>query len=751
MQQLITVVRRAADGDSDSFAYLVMRFQDMAVGYAYSVLEDFQLAEDASQEAFIEAFRDLSQLREPKAFPSWLRRLVFKQCDRIWRGKHQEAVPLEAAQPLASRLPEPIEVAEQSEVRGRVRSAIQSLPENERRVTMLFYISDYSQREITEFLDIPVTTVKKRLYAARKSLRKEMLHMVTEHMRGSRPSQDQQFVTRVEFFIAVKNGDLLQVEALLGKNSELAHARTDGRLTSKGHFWPIGTTALNWAARMGDTQLATLLISHGSDVNGIVPSGDRDQAPLHEATNTKQVDMVRLLIERGADVNAATLLGQTPLHNAVLRNDPEIARLLIENKADVNVITKQGYAPVDWAAVRGHSRLIDLLVEHGAARPEPPASAATIKPSHKGRSRKAPTGQNVLGRLIDGSGQPIDDGPALNKAQAQPIYRSMANPVSSLLETGIKVIDLIAPLRRGGHHGLFTPLSGVGLMFVAGQLVQSISTLHGGYVVYMGLEEVGYAAKDRQNEFRMEMGVDDETLNSRTVFVYGKAGDPDSKWRQVAETGLTIAEDFRGQGHDVLLVVEGKLTLSDELVCYLKTNAGSTPDAAITTLYVANHTVGLEPDHIAVLDSGITFNRERALQGLFPAIDPVRSASRMLRDGLLGSAHTEVATEAQRLIRRYDDGLHWAVEHQGLDGLSYLDDPQADRLIAIRSRRLQRFLTQPLPGADHFSGIPGVYVSLEDTIKGCRAIVDGKYDSLPEQAFYMVGTIESAVEKADRL
>jgi RNA polymerase sigma factor (sigma-70 family) len=194
---LESVLQRAATGDADAFGTVVRRFQDLAVGYAFSLLGDFHLAEDAAQEAFLQAYQDLWQLRDPKAFPAWFRKLIFKHCDRLTRNKRLEIVPLESAATLASGEPDPFEAIEMREVNDRVHAAIRCLADHERAVMTLFYIGEYSHKEIGAFLDLPVTTIKKRLHDARKHLKERMVAMVHDNLQENRPSRDEQFVEQL--------------------------------------------------------------------------------------------------------------------------------------------------------------------------------------------------------------------------------------------------------------------------------------------------------------------------------------------------------------------------------------------------------------------------------------------------------------------------------------------------------------------------------------------------------------------------
>ncbi len=195
MEELRSLVSRAQAGDLDAYGEIVRRFQDMAYGYAYSILGDFHLAEDAAQEAFIRAYGDLGKLDDPAAFPGWFRRIVFKQCDRLTRRKRLPTTPLESARPIASGSPGPVEKVEEREMADRVLKAIRSLPENERTITTLFYINGYSQKDIAEFLEVPVTTVNNRLHASRKRLKERLLATVADGLRQSRPGPE--FVEKV--------------------------------------------------------------------------------------------------------------------------------------------------------------------------------------------------------------------------------------------------------------------------------------------------------------------------------------------------------------------------------------------------------------------------------------------------------------------------------------------------------------------------------------------------------------------------
>jgi len=379
LEELAALVIRARDGDRDAFGAVVRRFQDMAVGYGYSLIGDLPLAEDAAQEAFLESYICLPQLREPAAFPGWFRRIVFKQCDRITRGKRIRLEPLDDIEVTHSP-------AEKGEMKDQMWKAIDALPEHERSVVMLFYLSGYSQKEIGAFLDVPVSTVKKRLFSARLRLREMLMDLVTDNLRESRPSRDEQFSGKVmELFDAARKGDVERVRELVRKNHRLITARD----------W-LGNTALIMAVNSGQQAVAELLFRSGvrPDIHEAAAIGQTSRVedllreapgrldafssegftPLGLAAHFGHAETTRYLIEKGADVNVVSRhpLQVTPLHAALFGRQLETARLLIENEADVNIKRggkgwpRSGWTALHYSAAYGLTELIDPLLARGA-------------------------------------------------------------------------------------------------------------------------------------------------------------------------------------------------------------------------------------------------------------------------------------------------------------------------------------------------------------------------------------------------
>jgi RNA polymerase sigma factor (sigma-70 family) len=278
MEELQTLVARAQAGDLEAYGAIVRRFQDMAVGYGYSLLGDLHLAEDAAQEAFASAYRDLPQLRAPIAFPGWFRTIVFKHCDRLIRRRQLVTVPLDAAAELPASGDDPAEAAERRAIRDQVVGAIQALPKHEREVVALFYISEYTQAEVGGFLGLPVSTVKSRLHMARKHLQERMLSVIQDNLSEQRPSRDERFAEQVmQLFRASAGGDTRAVRRLLDSEPALASA----------------SGPMHEALYIGDVQ------------------------PLHVAVMYQRRDVIDLLIAQGADINAKDTQGMTALQHAL--------------------------------------------------------------------------------------------------------------------------------------------------------------------------------------------------------------------------------------------------------------------------------------------------------------------------------------------------------------------------------------------------------------------------------------------------
>jgi len=385
---------------------------------------------------------------------------------------------------------------------------------------------------------------------------------------------------------------------------------------------------------------------------------------------------------------------------------------------------------------------------------------------------KVPVGDKVLGRIFNVLGKPIDGGEEAVVDTYLPIHRAAPTfedlePSTEILETGIKVVDLLAPYSKGGKVGLFGG-AGVGKTVLIMELIRNIAYEHGGYSVFAGVGERTREGNDLYLEMK-ESGVID-----KTAMVFGQMNEPPGARLRVGLTGLTIAEYFRDiQGQDVLLFVDnifrftqagsevsallGRMpsavgyqpTLATEMG-QLQERITSTKKGSITSvqaIYVpADDLTDPAPaTAFAHLDATTVLSRAISELGIYPAVDPLDSTSRILDPKVIGDEHYEVTRSVQKVLQKYKD-LQDIIAILGMDELS--DD---DKLIVSRARRIQRFLSQPFFVAEQFTGMAGKYVPLKESIRGFKEIVEGKHDNLPEQAFYMVGTIEEAIEKAKEL
>jgi F-type H+-transporting ATPase subunit beta len=391
---------------------------------------------------------------------------------------------------------------------------------------------------------------------------------------------------------------------------------------------------------------------------------------------------------------------------------------------------------------------------------------------------RVPVGNATLGRIMDVLGRPIDECGEIGEEERYEIHRDapsfdeQANS-TDLLETGIKVIDLICPFAKGGKVGLFGG-AGVGKTVNMMELINNIAKAHSGLSVFAGVGE-----RTREgNDFYYEMAESgvvnlDDKAQSKVAMVYGQMNEPPGNRLRVALTGLTMAEKFRDEGKDVLLFVDniyrytlagtevsallGRMpsaggyqpTLAEEMGV-LQERITSTKTGSITSIqavYVpADDLTDPSPaTTFAHLDSTVVLSRDIASKGIYPAIDPLDSTSRQLDPLVIGNEHYDIARGVQGVLQRYKE-LKDIIAILGMDELS-----DEDKQLVARARKIERFLSQPFHVAEIFTGAPGKYVSLKETIRGFQGILNGDYDNLPEQAFYMVGTIDEAIEKANNM
>lgn len=388
-----------------------------------------------------------------------------------------------------------------------------------------------------------------------------------------------------------------------------------------------------------------------------------------------------------------------------------------------------------------------------------------------GAAISVPVGKGTLGRLMNVLGQPIDGKGPIETDEYHPIHRDAPAfdeqaASTEVLVTGVKVIDLVAPFTKGGKTGIFGG-AGVGKTVIIQELIDTVAKVHKGYSVFVGIGERSREGNDLWHELA------EANVLSNVALVFGQMNEPPGVRLRVGLTGLTMAEYFRDEGRDVLVFIDNvfRFVLSGSEVSallgrmpsavgYQPTLAGemgalqeritSTKTGSITSLQAVYVPADDYSDPAPVvtfahLDAIITLERSLASQGFYPAVDPLASTSRILDPQVVGEEHYRTAREVQRTLQRLKD-LADVIAILGVEELS-----EEDRLLVGRARKMQRFLSQPMKVAEAFTGRPGVFVSLEDTVRGFREILDGKHDDLPEQAFYMVGGIDDVIAAAEEM
>ena len=394
-----------------------------------------------------------------------------------------------------------------------------------------------------------------------------------------------------------------------------------------------------------------------------------------------------------------------------------------------------------------------------------------MKVKSTGSEISVPVGPKTLGRIMDVLGRPVDDCGPIGEEERRPIHRAAPkfdelSPSVDLLETGIKVIDLICPFAKGGKVGLFGG-AGVGKTVNMMEFINNIAKAYGGYSVFAGVGERTREGNDFYHEMEASKVLD------KVAMVFGQMNEPPGNRLRVALSGLTMAEAFRDEGRDILLFIDniyrytlagtevsallGRMpsavgyqpTLAEEMG-KLQERITSTKVGSITSIqavYVpADDLTDPSPaTTFSHLDATVVLSRDIASLGIYPAVDPLDSTSRQVDPNVIGEEHYTVCRRVQEMLQKYKE-LRDIIAILGMDELS----PE-DKLAVTRARKIQRFLSQPFHVAEVFTGTPGVFVKLEDTIKGFKGILEGKYDDIPEQAFYMVGTIEEVLEKAKKL
>src|SRR5262245_12244567 len=650
--QIEPLVARARAGNRAAFDALVACFQDMTFATALAWLRDPARAEDAAQEAFFEAWCHLAQLRDDAAFPGFLRRIVYKHCDRATRRRAPAQVSLEEGSEPAGSAPGPEDALARREGRERLRAAIESLPAHERAALSVHVFAGLSLDETAAWLELPPSTVKKRVHSARARLRGGFDALAATTL-ALRPSRDARFSNLVRLFLSVREGDAEAVALILDEEPPLVEAeeRWDEGLTRE-HALPVpaGGTPLVRAAERDHAGLVDLLVDRGADPNRACRCAG-GEAPLWAAVANGAERATARLLARGADPNRAGFAGHTPLHVAAIRGSAALGELLLAHGADPTLRDQRGRTPADWSALK--------------------------------REALSP--------------------------------RTAAAPGSELVATGIRALDLFAPLAKGSlAHANFR--AGQGGVVFAGELSRRWPCLAAG---------VGSAGRERRSVvwagwtarpadlFELRHAFDELGLHDAARLVHDGADAPAGA-RGVAERAFDEALRLQGAGAcDVLVVLFARRDRAAEIEAVLP-RAGARDGGSITCLVMARdgEEVPDEGPLRAPWDARVTFESALARVQRWPALHPVWTTSRWLDPDSAGAEHCRVAESARALLAR------WRELDPDLDGS---DGGHPD---AVRARRLQDWLVQPFLVSEAVSGRLGEWTDHAALLAAARAIVE---------------------------
>lgn len=685
---LESLVGAARGGDREAFSELVRRFQDLAVATAWAWLGDPERARDAAQDAFLDAFLHLAELRAPAAFPGWLRRIVWKHCDRRTRRRRPAPADLAAGAAAPDPAPEAGDALDAAATRAWLRRAIEGLPAAERLAVALHYLAGEPQDAVAAFLDLPLSTVKGRLHSARARLRERSLEAMTIPDPVLRPSTSPAFRAGVELFLAVRARDRGALRALLDRHPELVDAHEDWSVDEAlAEELPVPTraTPLIRAAEQGDVATIDLLLERGADVDGACRCAGRE-GPLFAALAAGRIEAARRPLEGGADATLRAFAGHTPLHVAAIRGLEAIVPELLARGADPAARSDAGETPLDWARRQGHEGVARLLEGAG------------------------------------GSGAGVARGPRPRSSARFAPEREVA-----LFETGVKAIDLLAPLRRGDLVH-WHAVAGVGRNVLLAELAHR--ALGSSARVLFALWERFAWEEGDFDAFLGETG-----LEGAVRVLRGSAADGGARPSLALEAIVAAdAELARGAAHVLLAVFrrEGKAAEVDAALPRLA-RSGS---AAVTAFLLAPLREAAEREALALappFDAVLAFDPERARRRLFPALDPQATRSRHLEG--LDVEHRRVALEARALLAEHA-ALGRELADAPLDAL-----PRGVRERAARARRLESFLTQPFFVAESFSGRAGAHVSRAEAVAGAAAILAGELDATPAESLLYRGAL----------
>jgi len=709
--ELRSLIEAAGGGDLDAFTSLVVRFQDAVFANAYARLRDFGHAEDAAQEVFVDAYRHLADLREPAAFTAWLRAIVAKHCDRVLRRRKLEHVSL--SEEIGAASDDPVEALDRVRARDRVRDAVDSLPAGERLVVLHTYLAEQTAAEASAFLELPLTTVKKRLHSARRRLARQLGDLLQETFRERRPSHSPTFSARIELFLALRAGDAARVERLLDAQPGLLDAEEDWDVDdslAEVLPFPFRATPLIRAAEQGDRDMVARLLARGADVNRRCGCFTKETA-LFAATVTSRPDVAADLLAAGAEIEAATAGGIRPLHVAAMRGDSRLLELLLGKGADVHARDGQGRSAGDWARERGWNELARVLCDTDGA-----AIAASAPPAPLLQRPGQPRAAELFGRVLDPAGRCTDPGPAAlgrrPEAACPPPASAERAGRDAIWETGIKAIDLLAPLPLGGRVVVEGGRRRSGVMILLLELVRRV-----GRAVVVGWERHGYERVDTVTALR------ETATQDHAIVVYASRDVEVVDRLRAWETASRLSRELAGSGEHLLVLA---LEPDAELAGLPGPDEGR---AAPITLLVAPPPGEAAPHHAGThLDARLSLSARLAAARLFPALDARESESSLLLPEVVGERHCRLARQARDLLAR----------HEGAEPRSAAAGDADDvGETTATARRLRAYLTQPFFCSEPFSGRSGVSVPRAQMLDDVEAILGGRWDHLaPEEVLY---------------
>lgn len=633
------LVERARAGDLEAFGELVERFQDMVVGDAWGRLGDLADAVDVAQDTFLDALRKLELLRDPAAFPTWLRTIVATHCARARRRTHPMPESVASVEPSLED-----EVVDRDRAR-RVRRLVGQLPPAERAVVAMHYLGGATYAEIASYLDISEPAAKQRAHAARARLREDWKEPmdIEGALDASRPSRDHSFRSATLLFAAIAKEDVEVARRLLDDDASLVDAEEDwddDTARATGMLPARHASPLLRAVGRSNRELVHLLLRHGAEVNRACGCAG-GESPLWAATAQGDKELVALLLDAGADPDAPAFRGTTPLHVAAMRGSAAIAQLLSDAGADADVQDDDGRTPGDWADLKGY----DIALSRGGVSEQP------------------------------------EDGP------------------SALLESGIKAINLFAPLARGGVVRWVGP-AGTGSLVVLTELLHNLATFEGLHVEVLGFEHAGLTAAELRHAFA-ELGADVRA----EVRLVAADRDTTSRRRTFADACCLVVA--RGAAHrpKAVVVAAHPDHLADVEVELPRLRDGA--ELVIVAALDDRTTQGL---HLPPATSTITLSHALPRAGLYPAIDPVGSVG-PYPDG----DHEEVTHAARELLARYLE----------VDPTLTLEADDT-RPWTATAQALLRALTQPFHTAEPFTGHLGASLSIADTVRLTRAVLRGE-------------------------